>query len=256
MRTSSVSEDLRVKTAIVIPVRFGSKRFPGKVLAEIGGEPMVWHVLRRGLEAGIGEVVVATDDGRIQRAVESRGGQVVWTSSACRNGTERVAEVARARPDIELWIDLQGDEPMIDPATITELARVMSAAPQWPMGTVAFPLAGEEQLGNPSVVKVEADDDGRARSFWRLPPTDRDTGAVPLHHAGIYGFRRDALLQIADLPPSKSECDHALEQLRALDHGIPILVVKVTVGRPGVNTPEDLAQVRRSIAFEAPGGER
>ena len=245
-----------MKIAIVIPVRFGSKRFPGKVLAEIADDPMVWHVLCRGREAGIGTVMVATDDDRIRRVVESRGGQVVMTSSRCRNGTERVAEVARAHPDIELWIDLQGDEPMIDPETIAALARAMCDEPRWPMGTVAFPLASGDLLGDPSVVKVQADGQWRARSFWRLPPDDLAAASAPLHHVGIYGFRRDALLQIADLDPTPNEIDHALEQLRALDHGIPIRVVQVADGCTGVNTPEDLAQVKRAMAAESPGGER
>jgi len=252
MPSPPASDRPQHKTAIVIPVRYGSKRFPGKALAEIAGEPMVWHVFARAREARVGEVLVATDDERIERAIQARGGAVVRTSSRCRNGTERVAEVARSRPDIDLWIDLQGDEPLIDPATIAALARAMT--PPWTMGTAAFPLDGDALLGEPSVVKVELHADGRARAFWRLPPAGPRAERDPLHHAGIYAFQRDTLLRIADLAPTKGERDHSLEQLRALENGIPIRVVEVPKGGPGVNTPVDLDAVRRVLMDTLTGG--
>ncbi len=229
-------------TLVVIPVRFDSGRLPGKALASIGGEPMVWRVVQRARDAGVGEVMVATDDPRIADAVLSRGGIAVMTSSAPRNGSERVAEVLRSRPDVRVAIDLQGDEPLLDPEAIAALHRLMGSDPSIEMATVAFPLA-EEDLDEPSVVKVEVTPDGRAAAFWRTAP-EGITHPVH-HHAGIYAYRRDALLRYADWPRTPGEIDLSLEQIRAMDHGLDIHVVRAAGSWRSVNTPEDLDRVRR-----------
>jgi 3-deoxy-manno-octulosonate cytidylyltransferase (CMP-KDO synthetase) len=232
----------RNKTLVVIPVRHDSGRLPGKALESIGGEPMVWRVVERAVQAGVGAVVVATDDERIARAVTSRGGDAVMTSPTARNGTERVAEVVRGRSSVEIAINLQGDEPLFDPAAIVALHQCMVAEPDVAMATVALPLV-EADLGEPSVVKVEVSPDGYAAAFWRAPPATI-TGDV-FHHAGIYAFRRSALMRYAGWPPTAAERNVSLEQLRAMDHGLPIRVVCASGIWPSVNTRHDLERVRR-----------
>lgn len=228
-------------TLVVVPVRFDSGRLPGKALASIGGEPMVWRVVQRARAAGVGEVLVATDDPRIAEAVQARGGLAIITTSTPRNGSERVAEVIRSRPDVDVAIDLQGDEPLFDPAAIAALHRLVCSDPAVEMATVAFPLAADDR-DEPSVVKVEVAPDGRAAAFWRIAP-DRIHHPVH-HHAGIYAYRRDALLRYADWPRTPGEIDLSLEQLRAMDHGLDIHVVCVNGSWRSVNTPSDLERVR------------
>lgn len=240
----------RNETLVVIPVRLDSGRLPGKALEPIGGEPMVWRVVERAVQAGVGAVVVATDDERIARAVEARGGDVVMTSTSPRNGTERVAEVVRARTGVEIAINLQGDEPLFDPAAIAALHRCMVAEPDVGMATVALPLV-EGDLGEPSVVKVEVSVDGYAIAFWREPPGA--TSGDVCHHAGIYAYRRSALLRYAGWSPTPAERHVSLEQLRAMDHGLPIRVVRASGAWPSVNTRRDLQRVRRDFdGGEAP----
>jgi len=217
---------------------------------------MVWHVVRRAEAAAVGPVVVATDDERIRAEVESRGGRALMTSATCRNGTERVAEVARHHPEASLLIDVQGDEPLLEPGALQALYRAMAADPDIPMATLAFPLDDPGLLEDPHVGKVEVRD-GQATTFWRRAPGGRGGSGVsaPLHHAGVYGFRRGTLLQIAGWQPTEGERSVSLEQLRALENGVPIHVVRVERGWPSVNTPEDLVRVRGMIERGA-GGQR
>jgi len=241
MVTASKPLPIADETLVVIPTRFDSGRLPGKALADIGGEPMVWRVVQRARRAGVGPVIVATDDERIARAVEARGGHAVITSSSPRNGTERVAEVIRERTGVAIAINLQGDEPLFDPAAIAALHRSMVAEPEVAMATVAFPL-DDRDLRDPSVVKVEVTDDRFAAAFWRTPPSPEP--GVVLHHAGIYAYRRAILLRYAGWEPTPAERRVSLEQLRAMDHDLPIRVVLAEGAWPSVNTAGDLKRVR------------
>lgn len=232
---------------VVIPSRYASRRLPGKALAELGGQPMVWHAYQRAMDAGIGPVIVATDDRRILGAVRSRGGEAVMTSSRWCNGSERVAEVARARPGIELVINLQGDEPLMDSTVLSRIAAFMDREPGYLMGTPAAPL-GEGQLHEASVVKVEVDGAGTAVSFWRDPADRVQPDRPPLRHLGVYAYRREALLRYAELPPSPLERERSLEQMRAMEGGMPIGVVVVDAVSVSVDTPAGLSAARRELA--------
>ncbi len=240
------SDETRVR--VVIPARYASRRLPGKLLAEIAGEPLIWHVVCRAREAQVGPVLVAADDPRIVEAVRRRGGEARLVSGPFRNGTERVAAIAREDPRTAVWIDLQGDEPLLEAATIRALAAALVDDPSRPMATVVAPLQEGPQREDPSVVKAVVDGEGRARAFWRTAPPDRRAGPGPAVHVGIYGFRRDALLELAGRPPVEAERIHSLEQLRALAHGVPIHAVWTARAWPSVNTPGDLERVRRLVA--------
>jgi len=187
---------------------------------------------------------VATDDRRIRDAVQIRGGQAMLTGSGCRNGTERVAEVTLSRPTADPIIDLQGDEPLMDPGAVAGLVGLMLDTPSLPMATVVAPWPPGQSLLDPSVVKAVVRE-GRAAAFWRLPPPEHQLGADRIwQHVGIYAFQRATLLDIASLPPSRRELDLSLEQLRAVDHGVPIAVLEIRDAWPSVNTPEDLEAIR------------
>ncbi|TSC33568.1 3-deoxy-manno-octulosonate cytidylyltransferase [Corallococcus sp. Z5C101001] len=233
------------RTVAVIPARHASTRFPGKPLTLIAGRPMVEHVWRRCQEArAFDEVWVATDDARIRDAVESFGGRAVMTSPACPTGTDRIAEVARARPDVDVWVNVQGDEPLVDPAALKVLADLFRDDAVR-MGTLVRPLEPDE-LENPNVVKAVLALNGDALYFSRAPvPHVRDPGA-PLHrwaHLGLYGYRRDTLLQLATLSPTPLEEAEKLEQLRALEHGLRIRCAHVSWRTVAVDVPEDVARV-------------
>ncbi len=235
------------RTLVVIPARYASRRLPGKALALLAGQPMIWHVYSRAVDAGVGPVIVATDDRRILDAVRARGGDAVMTSPRWLNGSERVAEVAREHPEAGLVINLQGDEPLMDPTVLERLAAHMAADPDCPLGTPAVPLERDE-LDEPSVVKVEVDGAGRAVSFWRLPSDRQRVDREPLRHLGVYAYRREALLRYAELPPSPLERERSLEQLRALENGMSIGVVPLDTSGASVDSPADLAAARRELA--------
>ena len=233
-----------MRIAAIIPARYGAQRLPGKPLADIGGAPMVVRVAQRAARAqGVDEVAVATDDERIANEVAKAGFRAILTPSECRNGTERVATAARdVRADG--YLNVQGDEPLVDPHAITELSRLVRAGAG--MATVARPLeAGEENLSQ--VVKVVLDRQGRALYFSRsLIPFPRTPGEVrPLAHIGLYGFDAATLERFAGLPETSLEKAEGLEQLRALWNGIPIEVGVGSFRSVSVDTPEDLARVRR-----------
>lgn len=231
----------------VIPARHAAVRFPGKPLALLGGKPMVQHVWDRCRESGaFAEILVATDDPRIAGAVIGFGGQVALTSPTCPSGTDRVAEVARARPDVGVWINVQGDEPLIPPEALALLASAFSD-PAVSMATLVRPLEDDERT-NPNVVKAVLARSGDALYFSRADlPFQRDPqGTVKrLGHLGLYGYRRDTLLHLASLPPTPLELTEKLEQLRALEHGIAIRCLETKFRGLGVDTPEDLARAER-----------
>lgn len=230
----------------IIPARHASTRFPGKPLALIAGRPMIEHVWNRCQQARVfGEVLVATDDVRIQRVVEGFGGTAVMTSPTCATGTDRVAEVARARPDVDVWVNVQGDEPLVDPDTLKVLAGLFED-PTVEMGTLVRPLEAAEDT-SPHVVKAVLALNGDALYFSRarLPFVREPGGAAfqPLAHLGLYGYRRATLLRLAELSPTPLEETEKLEQLRALEHGIRIRCGRVAGRTVAVDVPEDVARV-------------
>ena len=216
----------------------------------IAGKPMIEHVYARASAAsGLSQVVVLTDDERVASAVEGFGGEVVMTPASCRSGTDRIAHAAK-HWTADAVINIQGDEPLIEPAAIARLARHLAENPDQPMATLAAPAAlGDRE--NPNVVKVVTAASGDALYFSRAPiPYDRDgTGAAPsLRHIGIYGYQRKTLLALAALPPTALERSESLEQLRALENGIAIRVLEVENAWPGVDTMDDLEAVERLLA--------
>ncbi len=235
----------------VIPARYDSTRLPAKALADIAGVPMVVRVWRQAAMArAIERVIVATDDKRIAAAVRAAGGEAMMTSRDHPSGTDRIAEVARSiRADI--YINVQGDLPFIDPADVDALAAPMRAEPSIAMATLATPIVGEGEWSNPSVVKVVCAANGDALYFSRSPiPFARDGGipATALRHIGVYAYRRDFLMKFASLEPGVLERIERLEQLRALERGFRIRVVASVAPSLEVDTPEDLARARDSAA--------
>jgi len=234
-----------------IPARYGSTRLPGKPLLPIAGRPMIEHVYTRVAQArGLDRVVVLTDDERIARAVEAFGGEWEMTPADCASGTDRIAWAARqwSAAAVSAIINIQGDEPLIDPEEISRIAEHLAANPGDPVVTLATPAAPEE-MANPNAVKVVLARDGSALYFSRsaIPYPRGEGGAVPLKHVGIYGYQRDALLRLAGLAPTPLERGESLEQLRALENGIPIRVLIVDRASIGVDTAEDLERVEKIL---------
>jgi 3-deoxy-manno-octulosonate cytidylyltransferase (CMP-KDO synthetase) len=243
----------------IIPARFGSTRLPGKPLSDIHGKTMIERVWERACAASLPErVLVATDDERVAAAVRRFGGEVVLTSPAHATGTDRLAEAVRAT-EADIVVNVQGDEPMLDPAGIDAAVMPLVAEPDLPMATLSLPLTELEEMLSPSVVKVVTDALSDALYFSRSPiphvRTSRDDPresaraalerGLARKHVGLYAFRRDALLRFASLPPAPLELAEGLEQLRALHHGMRIRVVAVDgPGGVAVDTVEDLERVR------------
>jgi 3-deoxy-D-manno-octulosonate cytidylyltransferase len=237
------------KIAVVIPARYGSERLPGKPLMPIAGRPMIQHVFERSRRAkGVSAVVVATDDERIAAAVREFGGVVELTSPECVCGTDRVAELAR-RMDADLFINVQGDEPLIEPAALEELAKALRAGAA--MATLCRAAQPGEDLDNPNLVKVVIDQRGDALYFSRASiPCYRDgrpEHALSFVHVGVYGYQRDFLFQFAGFTPGRLERAEKLEQLRPLEHGHSIRVVPTPYVSHGVDTLEDLERVRALV---------
>lgn len=251
-----------MRVAIVIPARFASTRLPGKPLLRETGKYLIQHVYERACEAACaGDVVVATDDDRIFAAVRGFGGRAAMTRADHVSGTDRVAEVA-AGLAADVLINVQGDEPQLDPAAIDLLAGLMGDGAD--MATLAVPIADPEAYRNPNVVKVVCDDRGRALYFSRSPiPMVRDAepdfAARParfLQHLGVYAYRRDFLLKIAGAPPHPLELSEKLEQLRVLGTGGRINVGQVPHAHRGVDTPADYAEFVRWYRQGGEGGTR
>lgn len=233
------------RAIVIIPARWASSRFPGKPLAPLWGRPLLQHVHERARLARLPErVIIATDSDRIAAAARSFGAHVEMTRPDHPSGTDRVAEVA-ARTPAELFVNLQGDEPLIDPEAIDAALSPLLQDPSLPMSTLCCPLDDLQDLANPNVVKVALDLQGFALYFSRLPiPFARDpAAALRRRHIGLYVYRRDFLLRLAALPPTPLERAERLEQLRALEHGHRIRVVQVARASPGVDTPADLERL-------------
>ncbi len=235
----------------VIPARFASSRFPGKALATIAGKPMIQHVFERASMSRYltGGLVVATDDERIASAARKFGAPVRMTRADHPSGTDRAAEVASAT-DADIVVNIQGDEPLIDPAAVDAAILALLGEPTSSMATLMKRIEDPEEIANPNVVKVVTDLSGRAIYFSRLPvPYVREPGPAPYltryKHIGLYVYRRDLLLSYSDLPVGPLEQAERLEQLRALENGHSIRVVETEYDSLGVDTPEDLARVSK-----------
>jgi 3-deoxy-manno-octulosonate cytidylyltransferase (CMP-KDO synthetase) len=245
-----------MKITAIIPARYASTRFEGKALADIKGKPMVRHVYERTAGARlVSEVIIATDDERIATAVRAFGGRVVMTSRDHETGTDRLAEVA-AGLDSEIVVNVQGDEPLIEPAMIDEAIRPLVEDPSIVMGTLKCRIRNLHDFLSPNVVKVVTDRNGFALYFSRSPlPNFRDKwndlkdeafnmGKLLCHkHVGLYVYRRDFLLQYARMAPTPLELSEKLEQLRVLENGFRIKVVETAYESIGVDTPGDLEKV-------------
>ena len=233
----------------VIPARFASSRFPGKALASIAGKPMIQHVFERaGRSRYLSDLIVATDDERIAAAARAFRAPVKMTRSDHPSGTDRVAEVASA-DRAELVVNIQGDEPLIDPEAIDAAILAVLGDPSVAMGTLMKRMENPDEILNPNVVKVVTDLQGRAIYFSRLPiPYVREACPSELtrfKHIGLYIYRRDLLLAYPDLPVGPLERSERLEQLRALENGHPIRVVETDYDSLGVDTLEDFERVSK-----------
>jgi 3-deoxy-manno-octulosonate cytidylyltransferase (CMP-KDO synthetase) len=215
---------------------------------------MIEHVYTRVKQArGLDRVVVLTDDERIAEAVEGFGGEWMMTPADCASGTDRIAWAVRSWSAAAV-INIQGDEPLIDPEDVSRLAEHLAASPEDPVVTLAT-AALPEEMDNPNAVKVVLARDGSALYFSRsaIPYPRSSGGATPLKHLGIYGYQREALMRLASLPPSPLERSESLEQLRALENGIPIRVLIVERGSQGVDTAEDLERVEKILRAGSAG---
>ena len=230
----------------VIPARFAATRFPGKPLAVLWGKPMLQHVWERARAArGLDELLIATDDERIATTARGFGAAVELTSSDCASGTDRVAEVARRRPQAGLVLNLQGDEPELETEAVSQLVEVMRGDASLRMGTIAHHEPDAALLARPEVVKVVVDAAGFALYFSRADLAEGSQGGPALRHAGVYAFRRDLLLEFASWPPGGLEQAERLEQLRALERGVRIKVVLGEHPFAGVDTPEQMQTLER-----------
>ena len=230
--------------AIGIPARFDSTRFPGKPLALLAGKPMIVHVIERALASGLGQVIVATDHQGIADVAQIAGANVSMTRSDHESGSERLAE-AMSNIDCDIVVNVQGDEPLIDPAAIRAVVQPFSSQPDLQMATLAHPIREQGDFEDPNVVKLVCNALGHAMYFSRAPiPYPRDQKILEptdtLQHVGLYAYRRDFLLKYSTLEPCKTEKIEQLEQLRVLHHGYPIAVTVGDFHCLGVDTPNDL----------------
>ena len=244
---------------VVIPARYASERLPGKPLVDIGGEPMIAWVARAAAAADVTDVTVATDDHRIVAALEERGIAVELTSSQHQSGSDRVHEVAQRRGWAvdDIVLNVQGDEPLLPPAMINQVAQCLVHDPALKACTLREPIRSASDFADPNCVKVVVDAHDQALLFSRAPvPYSRGnydrfraTGDYGMRHIGLYGYRLGTLDQFVGLPPSPLEQQESLEQLRLLENGIGLQVLLACCTAPvGVDTPEDLERVRTMVA--------
>lgn len=238
------------RTAIIIPARWGSTRFPGKPLHLLAGKPLIQHVWERCCAVpGVGSVIVATDDTRILQAAFSFGAEVALTSVKHPSGTDRIAEVAKKLSATGILLNVQGDEPFLDPRLAAKLINALESDPRAQMATAACPLDPAD-ADNPNAVKVVCDLGGNALYFSRSPiPCDRDGDSCParLRHIGIYAYRRPFLLDFVKWKQTPLEKSEKLEQLRALEHGARIRVLTTKAVGPGIDTPEDAVAAEKLL---------
>ena len=240
------------KVVVVIPARYGATRLPGKPLVSLAGKPMIQRVYERAKLAKTPDrVIVATDDERILRAVEAFGGEARMTRADHRTGTERVAEVA-AHVEGDVFVNVQGDEPLLDPAAVDTAVNALLEEPRADVATVATPIKTPADIMDPNVVKTVLDFDGNALYFSRAPiPWVRDIATKiqirHLKHLGLYVFQRDALLDYPTLPQGELERIEQLEQLRWMENGVKIRVAEVEHDAVSVDVPEDVARVEKLL---------
>ena len=238
--------------AVIIPARHASTRFPGKPLHLIAGKPLIQHVWERCRTCrNVGSILVATDDGRIAAAAREFGAEVCMTSPDHQSGTDRIAEAARALPEASHIINVQGDEPLVSPQLVDELAARMAHDSGIGMITAVHAIHDSALLDNPNIVKCVLTRDGRALYFSRsrIPyPRGSHPGLTNWRHMGIYGFSRAFLDQFVSWEPSPLEVTESLEQLRALENGAAIHVVVTEHDSPGIDTPEQAREVEKLIA--------
>lgn len=238
------------RAAIIIPARWGSTRFPGKPLHMLAGKTLIQHVWERCKSIpGVDDIIVATDDMRILEAGFSFGAEVALTSTRHPSGTDRIAEVAKNLRSTGILLNVQGDEPFLDPRLAAKLIKALKMDPRAQMATAACPLDPAD-LENPNVVKVVCDLAGNALYFSRSPiPYDRDGGSTPLRlrHLGIYAYRREFLLDFVKKKQTPLEKVEKLEQLRALEHGARIRVLITKSVGPGIDTPEDAVAAEKLL---------
>ena len=247
-----------IEFSVVIPARYASTRLPGKPLLDIAGQPMVVHVARRARASGAAEVLVATDHADIARSVEKHGFEAVLTDERHPSGTDRIAEVAAQRrwPDERIVVNVQGDEPLIEPLLIAGVAQTLAADAEAAIATACCPFTDAAEFGNPNAVKVVMDRAGRAlyfsrasipfpRDAFRVSTADLPRGLPAYRHIGLYAYRCSFLHAYTQLAPCALETFEALEQLRALWHGYRIVMRIVdTAPVAGIDTADDLARVR------------
>jgi 3-deoxy-manno-octulosonate cytidylyltransferase (CMP-KDO synthetase) len=247
-----------MKAVILIPARLDSTRLVKKMLADIEGEPLIVHTWRQALKSRLaGRVVVATDSLEIAAVLEARGAEVVMTSPDAGCGTDRIAEAAR-KIDGDVFVNLQGDEPLISPQNIDLLLEPFFSDNPPDCSTLVFPLLPDDrvQIEDQHLVKVVMDSKGYALYFSRSPiPFSRNVlpSTIFYRHIGLYAFRAEVLEKFAALPPSMLELAESLEQLRLLENGFRIQCVTTLIDNPGVNTPEDLELVRSILRSASPG---
>jgi 3-deoxy-manno-octulosonate cytidylyltransferase (CMP-KDO synthetase) len=240
-----------LKFRVIIPARYESSRFPGKPLADLGGKPMVIRVCERAAKSGAAAVHVATDDERIASAVRAHGHEAIMTRADHPSGTDRLAEAVKKLKlgENQIVVNVQGDEPLIAPKLIAQVARILEKKRDASVSTACHAIHEAQALANPNVVKVVLDAEGYALYFSRSQiPYPREAGGIWFRHAGIYGYRVGFLKKYAKLKPPALEKAEALEQLRVLWHGYRIAVaVSETEIPPGVDTPQDLEAVRKMV---------
>lgn len=243
------------KIYCIIPARYHSTRLPGKPLADIAGKPMIQRVYEQAIQAKLpDQVIVATDHEEIFKVVADFGGQVMMTASNHPTGTDRLAEVAAKLPDAQIIVNIQGDEPEIDPDVIDRLIQPLLLETDISMATVITPM-DEAEMEQPGCVKAVVDQKGNALYFSRslIPYLRTDSRLVPVYkHIGVYGYQKEFLLEFARLSPTPLEQMESLEQLRALEYGYRIKTIVVNHAAIGVDTPEDLQAINEK--FRKNGG--
>lgn len=240
------------KAVGIIPARWASTRFPGKPLHLIGNKPLLRHVWERCKHAGsLDSVIIATDDMRIAKAAFDWGAEVAMTSKKHQSGTDRVAEVASKSRQFDFILNIQGDEPLVEPRLLDRLVKTLRSNSKIEMVTAAHPFSNPAEAASPHQVKVIVDLYGNAVYFSRyaIPfPRTRSLRVKYLRHQGVYGFRRKTLLNFVRWKPSPLERAEALEQLRALENGVKVHVLLMKHGTPGVDTPADAKALEQKLA--------